>query len=327
MKVNENIYVYHHSDHATCSGTRFSHIDGCLKVIYGESNILSKCEDQEHEHYSLFPFYYGNEFLLKEYKEIAQKQPQNASIQSEVEKVEKIVKGEVAAEGTPYKAPDPHTFNWNENDWTMRLAPGIQKLLPNRKVTYTATVGLTWHTDLLRKCLGVGQIATADQFLFRGSPDIVIGKKRTATLGTTGQVEEQENSSEDDLVENSFHPMRGEHANAFPEKVGEVFAGLYILLVSKILRTLAKQKNVLRDFEVQGILIDKVCGGIHCRLSVQLKDGAAALKFNVTRWLVEPKPSVLTFTPVVECFIVFTCCFKSLCAKKSVLNKLQYMYM
>ena len=77
--------------------------------------------------------------------------------------------------------------------------------------------------------------------------------------------------------------MRGAYSGAFPEKVGEVFAGLYILLVSKILRTRTKQKEVLREFKVQGLLVDKVCGGLLCSFSVQLKTGAAALKFDVTK--------------------------------------------
>jgi hypothetical protein len=295
VKLNgtKTIYVYHHSDHATCSGTKFSHIEGCLEeVIYGGSAKLSECEHQEHEHYSLLPFYYGNRAIVEKYKEIAQKQPHYSSIQAEVEDVEKIVKGEASPEGTPYETPRvPYTLiNWNENDWTRRLAPGIQKLLPNRKVTYTATMGLTWYTDLVLKCLDVGEIAVPDHFLFRGSPDIVIGKNIAATLGTTGH-EEQE--SEDDLVENTYqrNSLQGKCPGTVPEKVGEVFAGLYILLVSKILRNLAKQKAVLSEFTVQGILVDKVCGGLHCILSVQLKDGASALNFTVTAYydgLLEP---------------------------------------
>ena len=134
-------------------------------------------------------------------------------------------------------------------------------------------MGLTWYTDLVLKCLDVGELAVPDHFLFRGSPNIVIGKKIAATVGTTGY-EEQESSSEDDLVENTYqrNPMQGRCPGAVPEKVGEVFAGLYILLVSNILRNLAKQNAVLREFTVQGILVDKVCGELHCILSVQLKD-------------------------------------------------------
>ena len=44
---------------------------------------------------------------LSENKAIA---PKNADIQSEVDKLEKIIKGEASAEGTPYLAPhDPYT--------------------------------------------------------------------------------------------------------------------------------------------------------------------------------------------------------------------------
>ena len=106
LKGTKTIYVYHHSDHATCSGTKFSHIEGCLEeVIYEESAKLSECKHQEHEHYSLLPFYYGNRAIVEKYKEIAQKQPHCSSIQSEVEEVEKIVKGEASPEHPTWEHP------------------------------------------------------------------------------------------------------------------------------------------------------------------------------------------------------------------------------
>ena len=45
-------------------------------------------------------------------------------------------------------------------------------------------------------------------------------------------------SGEDSVLENSFqrNPIHGFSDSALPEKVGELFAGLHILLVAKILR-------------------------------------------------------------------------------------------
>ena len=157
-------------------------------------------------------------------------------------------------------------------------------------------MGLTWYEELLQNTLTVGTIAVAEHFLFRGCPDILIGKNSAATLGSTSheeeeEEEEEESDTEDALVENSYqrNPMRGRDPNSLPEKVGEVFAGLYILLVGKIMRNLAKGKNVCRCFAVQGLLVDKVCGAVQCRLSVQVKEGAAALNFSIantlTGWL------------------------------------------
>ena len=143
-------------------------------------------------------------------------------------------------------------------------------------------MGPSWH-DTLLNILGIKIEIAAAVFLFRGSPDIVIGRRGLVTMGSS---EEQEESSGDDsLVENAHqrNPMKGENEIAFPAKVGKVFTGSDILLVSKILRQLAKQKNNFRKFQVQGLLIDKLCGGYHCILSVELKDGASSdLTFKVT---------------------------------------------
>ena len=181
------------------------------------------------------------------------------------------------------------TYNWDENDWTKRLAAGIQKLLPSKKVMYTATMGPTWNVDLLQNCLAVGKCALAEHFLFRGSPDILIGKNQAATLVTAGMEENDEG-----LVENTYqrNPMKGKDAHSFPEKVGEVFAGLYILLVSAILKNMDTQQDVRGRFQVQGLLLDKVCGAVQCILSVQVQEGAAPLKFQVTNTvdgLLEPR--------------------------------------
>ena len=89
---------------------------------------------------------------------------------------------------------------------------------------------------------------------------------------------------DDGLVENTYQrsPMKGRDAHSLPEKVGEVFAGLYILLVSAILKNMDTKRDVHGHFQVQGLLLDKLCGAVHCILSVQVKEGKAPLKFQVT---------------------------------------------
>ena len=295
------VYSYQHmSEHATCSKTLFSQLEGCLQIESKKGNLPS-CPDLFH-HKCLLPFYHSNEHVLELYK-CAQT---TTDSQLEIDQLEKIVSGKEADIGTPFESPSPFTFNWQENDWTKRLVYGIKKLLPQRQVTYTAEMGLRWHIDLL-KCLGVGHLAYADSFLFRGAPDIIIGKKSSVTTGLSGNTQD-DSSSED---ENSFQrtPMQGATRHSLPEKIGEVFAGLHILLISRILKTLAKKKPIDVEHKVQGILIDKICGVIHCFLSVEMREGAAALHLKVTdfsgclldpshlcshlRLLNEPKPTVL----------------------------------
>ena len=138
---------------------------------------------------------------------------------------------------------------WSENEWTKILVTGLQKMLPNHNVTYTAEWGTQWDKYLLTR-LGVIKSCSANYFLFRGSPDIVIGNKHLANLGISGSTA-NDSSSEDELIENSHQrpPMQGAALHELPEKVGEVFGGLHLLLVSKILKArLLIQTMKLKDF-------------------------------------------------------------------------------
>ncbi len=57
---------------------------------------------------------------------------------------------------------------------------------------------------------------------------------------------------------------------------------MHILLICRILKTLAKKKPIDVKHKVQGILLDKVCGMVHCSLSVEMRDReASGLKFYI----------------------------------------------
>ena len=161
-------------------------------------------------------------------------------------------------------------------------------MLPNHNVTYTAEWGTQWDNNLLTR-LGVKEIGSANYFLFRGSPDIVIGNKHLANLGISGSTS-NDSSSEDELIENSHQcpPLQGASIFELPEKVGEVFGGLHILLVSKILQ---KGKAIDSKYEVKGLLIDKLCGSILCVLKLEISEGEAVMELcltNYARGILEP---------------------------------------
>ena len=71
---------------------------------------------------------------------------------------------------------------------------------------------------------------------FRGAPDILIGKKREVSVHSSsgGSSSGDGDSDSNSLVENSLqpNPMKPSMPGELPENFGEVFAGLYILLVS-----------------------------------------------------------------------------------------------
>jgi len=63
-------------------------------------------------------------------------------------------------------------------------------------------------------------------------------------------------------VEQSFqrHPLKSVPESNLPEKLGELIAASYFLLVCKFFRRLSKQ------ITINGFLIDKMIGTIHCKL-------------------------------------------------------------
>lgn len=283
------VYVYQHAQHATCSGTTLTQLSQCGRFSCNHNReFIHKCENEEH-HYALMPFFMGNDTVLKYYEFLKSKNDSLFDSQ-EIEELRSIVHDGKTSLNTSYISPPPNSFpnNWNENEWTLRLVPGIQKLFPTMKVMYTAEMGLSWHRKLVQQHLRA-DLALERHFLFTGSPDIVINK-RTAILSSSSQSQEVDVSSSSDedscsLVENSRqpYPMQAFNKCDPPDKIGEVFGGLYILLVSKILRKIGKGKAVHREFKMKGLLVGKAYGGDRCILRVDFKDnGISKLDFDVT---------------------------------------------
>ena len=106
----------------------------------------------------------------------------------------------------------------------------------NTSQVYTANLGQNWDIELLQY---LGLEVDSKLFLFRGAPDVVIRKNTSVTTGGREVLSDSQDSSEDELVENSFQrpPIHGFHhcvpPPPSPEKLGEVFEGLHILLVCR----------------------------------------------------------------------------------------------
>ena len=111
----------------------------------------------------------------------------------------------------------------------------------------------------------LGVQCDAKCFIFRGFPDIIIHNRCAAVVGGSVQQHAMEglddgsvqqhglnaSSDEDSIVENFYQkpPLSGYTNDSPPEKVGEVFTGLHILLVAKILRKIHKGKSIRWKFE------------------------------------------------------------------------------
>lgn len=288
----KNVFIYRHDLHANCSSIKLSQLKQTSIQIKTVKSTVETCETKG-DHYHLIPFYSRNDHLLAKYNKLAQEVP-SEELQEEITALKSALE-EKKTYGTAFQEPHPITFNWDENHWTRRLAYGMgKKLRKNFSVTYTADFGPRWETEIL-PCLGVEQIATRHFYLFHGAPDILIGRKRMVSIGTVATAEHQslrkdmaeevqaastpraDDQSEDELLENSYQrfTLKGETKVDLPEKLGEVYAGLYILLVSKILKQLQKNKTIYCKYKIRGMLIDKVCGAIHCQICIVLMEGIA----------------------------------------------------
>ena len=270
---NSNVYLYYHSSYASCSKVMFSQIESSLEFCISEPEfkLLEKeCRSNtcEHSnHYRLEPFFMDNPRLIELYS-----MDQNNEAKTVLDEVREFVQRGSTGQESEFQCPSSRVHSWKENDWTRRLYVGIKKTFTPLGATYGAGLGVG-QFDYILQNLGVGSV---DQrcFIFRGFPDIILHNNSVVYGGggasTSTSADASDTSGDDSIIENSWHrpPLCGDHDTAPPEKMGELIAALYILLVAKILRKVLKKKSTNRIFEVKGVLLDKAAAGIVCCLSV-----------------------------------------------------------
>ena len=273
------VYIYQYKkEHAACSKTLFSEIVSCVDVQLTAKALMPACTESSHQHRHRFllPFFKDNEKTMATYNEDS-----SPELNADRELLKNILARPESGIGTMFEAPQSSSFGWDENDWTKRLVGGIQKMFSEIEVIYTAEMGLTWHNSMLSSIGVVGPLLK-EFFLFRGAPDVLIKKKKATCTMVMSQVmslcesEGSDDSPDVSVIEDSFQrtPRRPATSSGLPEKVGELFAGLHIILVSKFLKKLLKSKSITdKKREVKGILIDKICGVIQCTLAVKMEEG------------------------------------------------------
>ena len=100
--------------------------------------------------------------------------------------------------------------------------------------------------------------------------------------------------------EDERNPLKGADAHDLPKKLGEMLTGLYILLVSKILRRRKKGKNIHLQFRVKGVHLDKVTANILCTMSLDFQQSVSVPKIHITDYM----GSFLT--PQSLCYLIQT---------------------
>jgi hypothetical protein len=287
--ITNNVYVYHHPSHAACSSVKFSQIElSEFNISPIEHKLLAKenLEDCQHKnHYRLEPFFMDNCRLSQYYTILQQSNDDEVTeVLSELTEVERrIERGEMVTD-SEFIRPGGLSNNWDENDWTKRLHVGIKKTF---KVDVTCGAGIP-NTEFkqILMCLNV---AFVDQqcFIFRGLPDIIIHRK-CVVIGTSASINVSDSSGdEESVVENSWQrtTLKGSDIDSPSAKLGEVVAGLHILLIAKILRKIKKKKKFCRKFQVKGLLLDRAAVTVECSLSVDLSSSGARLNIKLIDYM------------------------------------------
>ena len=162
------VYVYHHNQHTSCSSVLLSQIESYSCHIDTTECFMPKCTQHPY-HDDLQPYFLDNKYLREYYKGAADKGQMDIEPQRNL--LEKVLNEEVSMKGTIFESPCSSSNNWREDDWTKRLARGIESSFPNLKVTFSANLGRDFG-----EIVKILRVANLDPkcFLFRGAPDILI---------------------------------------------------------------------------------------------------------------------------------------------------------
>ena len=279
-----DVYLYRHwkSAHAACSRVTASQLAQCGVSFEVKHGKMLNC--REDDHLLLEPYFKCNQYVLDTYQEKVDTASEEVK-QNLVKDIELLMsKDLVKTNCTPFKEPHLEVYDWNENDWTYRLCYAMSRLFPKAKVYYSAEDGPHWERKVLDEKLRVAP-RFAEYFMLRGAPDIIINTDKLIDTLNPGIEEEDEFSEEETaLIENSHQPTKlKSYCTELPEKVGEVYAGLYILLVSKIIRRISRKKSIDKVYKVDGLLIDKMTGLIYCSLTYNGFN--SPLKYEVIKYV------------------------------------------
>ena len=289
LQGTDDVYVYRHPSHASCSKVKFSHIEPQLAFeSETEHKLLEReiavCACEHTDHYRLQPFFLDNCRLIDYYN--LQTDDNATQLSTELRAIDTAIENGEEIRDSEFIRPIGLVNNWDENDWTKRLHIGIKKTF---KMDATCGAEKTAFNQILQ-FLKVGSFLDKECFIFRGLPDIIIRKNTiVASASATASVSDDctDSSGEEATVENSWQRPTHKGCDDYSpaEKLGELVSGLHILLVAKIMRKVHKKKLFHRKFQVKGVMLDKATQTVMCTLSVDLTQNGAPLCIKLTDYM------------------------------------------
>ena len=130
-------------------------------------------------------------------------------------------------------------------------------------------------------------LACPDAFIFHGVPDLILTKTRIVCATARMSTDTEDDSSKDDCIMEltwQRNPMKNSSGSCYPEKLGELVAALYFAIVCKVVRRICKGKPVQEECTVCGLLLDKVLGTMHCKLTCKSyrENGVRGLSIDIS---------------------------------------------
>lgn len=212
-------------------------------------------------HFVLMPFFYVNSVIQKTYNGLYSPEECTAS------QFYSGLQCDPSEPSKPYFCLTGYSTNWDENDWTLRLFNAITEWTKHT-ANYTANLGPAFSSFL--RILHLPNSIHTKVFLTQGACDAVFETVTVVHRELT-------------LLENSHQraPLKGAMVSTDPpEKLGEIIASTYCLLVAKVINAISNPYSA-NTIESRGIIIDKLTGVAECTLSIPTLENGVAVKPKV----------------------------------------------
>ena len=297
--TSKPVYVYCHNIHTTFSGITYSLLQSVVSDSFTINNIpLCTLVKPEVDTSFLLPFFHCNGTIKKK-----------CQLQTHLSAAEALSKKEAKNSAFRYHYNFyEKSFNWTENDWSIRLVGGLK--LNGIEAEF---VGLSTFECLTDEFDISG--LQANFFPFHGSPDIllptasvIVGTdSRSGKDGATGHSgdsvtnyensatsnDEDEDNMEDIAVDDEVethsdisilemchqrNALTACDTESWPEKLGQLIICLVTVGHMTYLNAIVQGKQHTIEVCVQGMLIDKITGIIPCE--VYISDGSTCVNIE-----------------------------------------------
>ena len=256
--VQMNIFVYHHTFHAVCSSVGLKQLRDSGVPIIVEPQPMCKCtEHEKKDHDRLQPFFcddYGLEMLYME---------RITNEQADAEYYRSCLH-DLRARPSKFSG-----FFMDENDWTMRFVTSLQDFFSTkdyRVFNTTKEEGINFES-FQRQFSKLQNLSSA--YIFHGSPDVMIQIDSSNTSLVLSNLEVLDNMIE---MVGPGKKIVAKDYTGIPEKMGELVASLYWLLVANVVKEICVGSS-LSTVTTRGLLLDKYLNSaIHCQVEGRLCD-------------------------------------------------------